>query len=81
MLGNELAIRVTFDPSVLTPYTPGTVEKTAITRDMTISTILGSNTVSILANTPVDDHVTLKILGCAYESGPNHPIPSRPATA
>jgi len=78
LLSTDMKIRVTYDPSLLEPWsevsTNDTVEKTVLTRDMSISYGVSNSMVYISASNPVSNHATLRILGCNLESSPNHPI-------
>ncbi|MDD4872626.1 MAG: cohesin domain-containing protein [Kiritimatiellae bacterium] len=81
VLGNDMQITVSYDPSILIPIsqvsTNITVEKTVLTEGMVVSNTISGGQVTIYASGTVSssNNVRLNILGCAYESAPQDPVP------
>lgn len=81
VLGNNLALAVTYDPSVLTPVSQvdadlDTVEKTTLTRNLVITDngLTATGLVEIATAGDVSTNATLRILGCSYEFK-SRPVP------
>ncbi len=81
VLGHDMQIVVSYDPSILTPVsligTNPTVEKTVLTEDLVVSNSISAGQVAIFASgvASAESNVTLHILGCSYEAGPHDPVP------
>jgi len=89
VLGTDMQLSISYDPTLLTPVSQldtneATVETTALTDGLTVSNNAASATGQLDIQTTAGtgggtNHVTIRILGCGYESGPNQPVPIRAA--
>ncbi|MBN1671136.1 MAG: hypothetical protein JXR37_08900, partial [Kiritimatiellae bacterium] len=82
ILAKDMHIEVTYDPDLVAPLTQAdtnetTVEKTALTRELTVTDngATATDTIQISASQgSASNHVTLIILGCSYEVA-GQPVP------
>jgi len=81
ILGDEMSICVNYDPSLLTPVSlldssRETVEVTALTRDLAVSSLIETGQVTIVATgSSPGNNAVLHVLGCNYGKNNNWPYP------